>query len=103
MEFITKVILKHPFTCMMAGPSKPGNTTLLYKILQEREKVFDKPPYRIVYSYTRWQDNVEKIKHSIPIVEFNQGLPDIDMFDSKVINLLILDDLMNECGSNKQR
>ena len=53
MEFISEAIYKHQFTCMMAGPSKSGKTTLLYKILQEREKVFGKPPDRIVYCYTR--------------------------------------------------
>ena len=87
MEFISEAIFKHPYTCMMAGPSKSGKTTLLYKILQKREKVFDKPPDRIVYCYTRWK---------------YQLLSDKDMFDSKVNNLLILDVLMNECGDDKQ-
>ena len=30
---IPSYVFKHPFTCMIAGPSKSGKTTLLKKIL----------------------------------------------------------------------
>ena len=97
---ISPIIFKHPFTCMIAGPTKSGKTTLLTKILENCQLIFDLPPNRIVYCYKVWQDSFDKLKLLIPGIEFHQGLPDLDNFDSKLNNLLILDDLMNESGND---
>ena len=45
---ISSIIFKHPFTCMIAGPTKPDKTTLLTKILEQSPKNFDHTPERIV-------------------------------------------------------
>src|SRR5574343_600643 len=99
-ELIDDVIFKHPFTCMIAGPSKSGKTTLLSTILENNHKMIYEPPDRIVYCYTRWQPAFEKLKSVVPSIEFNEGLPDIENFSADKRNLLILDDLMRECGKN---
>ena len=46
---IPDYVFKHPFTCMIAGPSKSGKTTLLKKILHANNSIIDHPPERIVY------------------------------------------------------
>ena len=46
---ISSIIFKHPFTCMIAGPTQSGKTTLLTKILEKSPKIFDHTPERIVY------------------------------------------------------
>jgi len=98
---IDTAIFKHPFTCMLAGPSKSGKTTLLEKILINNQLLIDKPPTRIVYCYTTWQSIFDELKKSVyPSIEFQTGLPDIDTFNPNENNLLILDDLMKECGKD---
>jgi len=63
---ISPIIFKHPFTCMIAGPTKSGKTTLLTKILENCQLIFDLPPSRIVYCYKVWQDSFDKLKLLIP-------------------------------------
>jgi hypothetical protein len=48
-----------------------------------------------VYCYSRYQSAFDKLK--IERIEFREGLIDIDEFDPKEDNLLILDDLMTAC------
>lgn len=98
---IPSYVFKHPFTCMIAGPSKSGKTTLLKKILNSNKIIIDKPPEKIVYCYSRWQDVFNELKSVVPTIEFKQGLPDIQQFNSRINNLLILDDLMSECGKEQ--
>ena len=97
---IDEFIFKHPFTCMLAGPSKSGKTTLLTKILVNNKRLIDKQPDQIYYSYSRWQNSFTKLLQTLPDVKFIEGLPDLDEFNENLNNLLILDDLMTECGKN---
>lgn len=45
---IPSFIFNHPFTCMLAGPSKSGKTTLLKKILTNNQKIINLPPVNII-------------------------------------------------------
>ena len=104
---------EHPATIMIAGPSKSGKTTLLLKIISQlNDGLLAPPPNRIVYCYAVWQDAFEEILKSraalknscsnalMATLEFKEGMPDFDNFDPKKINVLILDDMMTECGKD---
>ena len=95
---IDQYIFKHPFTCMIAGPSKSGKTTLLKKFLTNNNIIIDKSIETITYCYTRWQDSFHELDEVEPKIKFNQGLPSIDELSSSNNNLIILDDLMREAG-----
>ena len=92
---------KHPFICMLAGPSQSGKSTLLTKILEYNQQLITPSPTRIVYCYARWSDGFNKLKEIFTEVEFNEGLPDIDQFSINQNNLLILDDLMHQAEKDK--
>lgn len=56
-------------------------------------------PDRIVYCYYDNQPAFDRLKSIFPKVEMHQGLPNVDNFNPKINNLLILDDLMEQAGS----
>ena len=98
---IEKLSFKHPFTCMMAGPSQSGKSTLLSNILKLNQRMISPPPERIIYCYARWSDGFNDLKQISPRVEFLQGLPDTETFSAQTNNVLILDDLMSEAEKNR--
>lgn len=91
----------HPFTCLIAGPTGSGNTTVIKKILANSNELVDKPINRIIYCYARWQSNYDELKEKIPFIEFNHGLYDIDLINEKVNNMIILDDLTHLCEKDE--
>lgn len=98
--FDNQIIFKAPFTCLLAGPSQCGKSSLLFNILEAREQLIDRSPTRIVYCYAVWQENFGLLNNIN--IEFRQGLPSMDDFYSSDNNLVILDDLMSECEKNKE-
>jgi hypothetical protein len=85
---------------MLSGASQSGKTSILIEILLNNVALIDPPPHRIVYCYSRDQPAFEKLKN-LNNLEFHEGLIDIDSFDPNVNNLLILDDLLEKCESDK--
>lgn len=87
--------MEHPFTCIIAGPTKSGKTTFV--------KTFLESPYcnkfkSIVWCFAEEQPIYAKIKRK---VLFIKGLPDFDTLKSaQGPLLLILDDLMHETKRN---
>ena len=102
MWMIDSIIFKHPFRCLVAGPTGAGKTVLLEKILMNKDQIFDKIPEKIVLSYKRWQSSYESFKVMDSDIEFVEGLYDIESFDENKINLLIIDDLILECKDNEE-
>ena len=91
MDIIEEYKFKHPFTFLIAGPTNSGKTTLLKKILTNHEQMISHPLVRIVYWHSRWQNAFFDLQKSISI-EFKEGLPVVEDFDSNKNNLLVLDD-----------
>lgn len=100
---IDGVIFRHPFTCILAGPTGAGKTVLLNKILDYQQVIIDPKPEKIVFCYKSWQSAYERIFNSSKVpIEFHQGLYNIELFDKKINNVLIIDDLMSECENNSE-
>jgi len=97
---IDQIIFKCPFTLMIAGPSAAGKTSLLEKIFINKKYIFDKQPDRIVFCYKNNQVVYDVFNLLDISVEFIQRIPDNLVFDPKIINILIIDDLMTECKDN---
>ena len=43
------VRFKHPFTCMIAGPTKSGKTSFTFQLIDEAQEQITPPPERIMY------------------------------------------------------
>lgn len=82
---------KHPFTCIVAGPTGCGKSTFVMRLLRHAATIIDPPPEKITWCYGVWQsayvDN--------DLVRFEEGLPS-GAFDASTRNLVVIDDLMAE-------
>ena len=88
--------LKHPFTCIMAGPSGSGKSSLVTEIILGRQIV--PPPVNIVWLYAEDQPLYKKL----PGVNFIRGIPDDieTRFKACRANLLVIDDLMTKAHND---
>ncbi len=92
---------KHPSTILLSGPTGCGKTRFVRRILEER--LIDPFPTRLIWVYSEWQEDYDKIKTIYPEIEFMKGYSD-DIYDSlepSDRNLLILDDQMSEASNTK--
>ena len=94
---------KHPFTCMVAGPTSCGKTVFVRSVLEHKKFILINLPPRnkITWAYGQWQQS-----YSEPIpgceVDYIEGLPDEEAIATSPPDLLIIDDLMNELGDNQR-
>ena len=89
---------KHPFTCIVAGPTGCGKSQFVARLLRTKESTITPVPDRVVFHYAEWQPLYERLEN---FVEFRQGLPDVDSFDPRQKNLLVLDDAMGVLDKKK--
>lgn len=93
-------VFQHPFTCIIAGPTQCGKTTFVRNLIDECQTLIHPKPDLITYCYSRFQDGYNNFSKDTQIV-FKEGFPNIDDFDSTKVNLLIIDDLMEQCEKDK--
>ena len=85
---------KHPFTCIVAGPTGCGKSTFVTRMLRHAAAMIDPPSERITWCYGEWQE----VYATMDLVDgrFEEGLPSASMFDSSTRNLIVIDYLMAE-------
>ena len=83
---------KHPFTCIVAGPTGCGKTTFVARLLRNASGMIDPVPERVTWYYGEWQSAYENL--DIPNLQLQEGLP--TSFDAGKRNVVVLDDLMAE-------
>ena len=85
---------KHPFTCIVAGPTLCGKSTFVTRLLRHAAAMIDPPPENITCCYGERQEAYATT--DLTHVRFKEGLPTEAMFDSTKRNLIVIDDLMTE-------
>ena len=83
---------KHPFTCIVAGPTGCGKTTFVTRLLRNSSTMIDPSPERVKCYYGEWQSAYENL--DIPNLHLEKRLP--TSFDASKRNIVVLDDLMVE-------
>jgi Poxvirus A32 protein len=93
---------RHPFTSIVAGPTKVGKTEWVIRLVKHANKVILPPPEQVIWCYNEWQDRYNALLE-YRIVKLVQGVPEKAQLkqDSKP-KLLILDDMMDTMKDNKQ-
>jgi len=97
-------VLRHPFTCVVAGPSQSGKTMWVMRLLQHKDKMIKTEDgdtvNKIVWYYGSSPSIIEpKDKLKDLDIEFKKGLPEMSAItnhDPSEPMLIVLDDLMLE-------
>ena len=91
---------KHPFTCLISGPTQSGKTHFTLELLKNVDKMIEPMPSRIIWCYGAYQEKVNNgLPEEVVLVEgLASGMVEID---GSRPTLLILDDLMDEAGDAK--
>ena len=90
--------IEKPFRLLIAGGSGTGKTTFLQRLVNESH--FSSPFEKIIYCYPEYL--LDPPVDFDPIVDFRPGIGDLEFYSSLPKNtLIILDDLMSECGESK--
>ena len=87
---------KHPFTCIVTGPTKAGKTEFVKKFVQNVDKLMTEKPEAIYWFYTEWQLTYQGIPANF--VNARQ-LASVDLRTPEP-KLVILDDMMKEVGKD---
>jgi hypothetical protein len=96
--------LKHPFTCLVVGPTKSGKSQYVYKILKNVEEIISPTPRKIYFVYSEWQPLYNEIVRTLPNIEMIESTVDLNILksDLETPKLLILDDMMSEMAADKK-
>ena len=83
---------------MVAGMTESGKTVWVRSLLQQAQTVIDKPPEKIMWCYSQWQNAYTQLLMMVPTVEFVKGIPESlekDFYlDVNIRNLIVIDDQM---------
>ena len=85
---------KHPFTCLIAGPTGSGKTAFVKRFVSHVTQMVHPAPDRITWHYGEYQTGYGTVEG----VDFVEGLPRVDDIDPSVRSLIVLDDLMTEAN-----
>lgn len=86
---------KHPFTCVVAGPTSCGKTTFVIDIVQQASRLINPPPENIVWVHDDYQPVFDQLKDK---VTFTSDLDSVDHLPTSKRHLVIVDDMMSEAG-----
>lgn len=86
---------KHPFTCIVAGPTSSGKTHFVARLVRHADEMIHPAPERILWYYGEWQRtyfDLQKYNN----VSFAEGIPKEQDINPRLRNLVIMDDLLAE-------
>ena len=85
---------KHPFTCVISGPTQSGKTHFVTQFLKYLSDMMNPTPDEVIWYYGEWQAGYETMGE----VMFVDGLPNPEdwLGDNDERRLVIVDDLMSE-------
>ena len=94
---------RHPFTCMVSGPTGSGKTLLVRRILKSYKLLINikTNTLRVLWAYGQWQPLYNQTISGV-IVRYVSGIPSIKEIREFKPHVLIIDDLMKEVGNDEK-
>ena len=81
---------KHPFTCIVAGPTGCGKSTFVTRMFRHAAAMIDPPPEKIKWCYGEWKEAYATM--DVVDVRFEKTA----LFESTTRNLIVIDNLVAE-------
>ena len=91
-----KFTIRHPFRMVASGPTSTGKTQFIFKLLQQRENIFDPKIEQVIYLYAEWQSCFSDFKKN---VTFSTDLKLLNIYPKKS-TLIIIDDLLSKLSGS---
>lgn len=97
-----------PSGVMIVGPSQSGKSELVSSIIKHRTELFQHTPEEIIYIYSCWQTNYEKLQANLGnIIKFRTDIPSrqelIELYnDNPIHRLMVIDDKISAFKNGKQ-
>ena len=92
--------LRAPCNTCVSGATGSGKTTLVRKILQFKDVIYDHPVHEVLYCMSVDQPLFAEMRKSVTGLKFRRGIPseeDLNMFtDGSRHCIVVLDDLMEQ-------
>jgi hypothetical protein len=94
---------RHPFSLLVAGPTRCGKTYFVSQLLGT-EGVIDPKPESVYWCYGAENLEQQEFLESISLypIEFSQGLPIMEEIEQRPNSLIVLDDLMDDAANSKE-
>ena len=89
--------LQHPFTLLVAGPSRCVKSTFVIRLLECREQLCDTEFKNII-----WRHSENNVPHHLKNVSLVKCVPDFENPEN-VPTLIVLDNLMDSAYSTKEK
>ena len=89
-------VFKHPFSCLVAGPSQSGKSTFVERLIKHRNEMIHPVPKPVIWHYSEFQPGYKSMLNE---VTFKKGVPTDTQLKSYGGGLVIIDDLMSEMGT----
>ena len=94
-------IFNHPFSIIVAGPSRCGKTYWVINLLLNANERIKPAPKKIVYCYDHWQTKYDVLNENIYNLHWHKGMPTKSYLDEISDAIVVLDDLMSERVNDK--
>ena len=98
-----------PASLLLSGISQSGKTRFTFKLLENANGMFEKPPTKIIYAYGQYQPLFEQMEERIPGLILHSGIPSreqidewTDPTDTAHHTVIVLDDLAGQVTKSEE-
>src|SRR5258708_30798349 len=101
---LNHIQFKHPFTCLISGPTGSGKTILIRRIIKNYNLLIrniNQPILKVLWAYGAWNPLLNvKISDNV-LIHYVDNLPSSELINEFKPNIIVIDDLLNEINKNK--
>lgn len=99
-------IFRHPFTCLVVGPTSSGKTVLVRRFLKNYNTLvnfsYPVPQLKVMWAFGQYQPLYSSSISDNVLCNYIPGLPTEQEIKESLPHIIVIDDLMTELGGNRK-